>query len=281
MLLDASNALWIGNLNSNNVQKYTLGASNVSVVAGQANGTRGNSSNTLFEPVCSAFGSNGSLYISDRRNSRVMLWPNGASSGLLYAGTGVSGSANNQLNNPTGIIFNTTSGVLYVADAGNHRIMAYFPGNTTGTVVAGGNGAGNSNTQLSQPYCFLIDSVTNSFIIVNYGSHTIVRWVMGASSWTLLVGSPGNSGSTSTLLSSPVGAAMDPYGNLYVADTNNHRIMFFLAGQSNGTIIAGATGTAGSNAILLSNPYWIVLDSQLNFYTMDTGNSRVQKFLHY
>ena len=51
-----------------------------------------------------------------------------------------------------------------------------------------------------------------------------------------------------------VDITLDSMGNVYVADTYNDRIQFFLAGQSNGTTIAGITGSAGSTPDLLDGP---------------------------
>lgn len=36
---------------------------------------------------------------------------------------GSSGSGNNQLNYPTGLALDSATGTLYIADAGNNRIM--------------------------------------------------------------------------------------------------------------------------------------------------------------
>jgi hypothetical protein len=65
-------------------------------------------------------------------------------------------------------------------------------------------------------------------------------------------------------------------GNLYVADRDNHRIQFFLVGQSNGTTIAGITGISGTNSTLLNVPRSLALDNQLNLYVVDTSNHRIQ-----
>ena len=75
-----------------------------------------------------------------------------------------------------------------------------------------------------------------------------------------------------------MGVTLDSAGNVYVADTDNHRIQLFLAGQSNGTTIAGVTGVSGNGADQFSSPRSLVLDSQLNLYVADTANNRVQKF---
>ena len=70
-------------------------------------------------------------------------------------------------------------------------------------------------------------------------------------------------------------------GNLYVADRNNHRIQLFMNGQLEGITIAGITSTIGSNSTLLTVPWSVALDNQLNLYVADSANHRVQKFLRY
>jgi hypothetical protein len=143
--------------------------------------------------------------------------------------------------------------------------------------VAGGNGAGPNKTQLNQPTRFVFDSATNSFIIANFVTNNIVRWVLGDNSWTLVAGSVnGLSGNSSTLLFGPLGVTLDPMGNVYVADAFNYRIQFFLAGQTTGTTLAGITGVYGANSTQLYAPYSVRLDNQLNLYVADTGNYRIQ-----
>lgn len=196
--------------------------------------------------------------------------------------TGSSGSANNELSLPYGIARNPISGALYIVDQSNHRVMEYAFGASFGTVVAGGNGPGMSNTQLNLPVDVFFHASTNSLFIANAHAHNVVRWVLGASSWTLVAGSTnGTNGDTSMLLSYPMGVTLDSMDNVYVADRDNHRIQLFLAGQSNGITIAGISGTSGSNATTLNSPCSIALDAQLNLYVADTYNHRVQQFIRY
>jgi hypothetical protein len=157
--------------------------------------------------------------------------------------------------------------------------MQYLVGASSGTVVAGGNGQGVNSSQLNSPIGLYFDSSSNSLVIANAGGNNIVRWVLGASSWTLVAGSPnGTIGATSTMFYYPVGVTFDSWGNMYVADTYNHRIQFFLAGQSSGTTIAGVTSTRGNSSTLLNFPFNLILDANLNLYVADSMNHRVQKF---
>ncbi len=195
--------------------------------------------------------------------------------------TGTAGSADNELSNPLGLVFDSKSRTLYISDSGNHRVMKYSSGASSGTLFAGGNGGGVGNTQLYNPRGLYFESSTNSLLIANNYAHNIVRWVFGASTWTLVAGSSnGTIGSTPTLLNYPADVTLDSMGNMYVADEGNQRIQFFLAGQSNGTTIAGVTGVSGSTSQLFYTPSSLALDSQLNIYVTDYNNHRVQKFLH-
>ena len=156
--------------------------------------------------------------------------------------------------------------------------MKYLFNASSGTVVAGGNGAGNNINQLNLPFCFAFDSSSNSFLISNYGAHNVVRWVLGAGSWTLVAGVTGSNGLSSTKLDGPLSVTLDYMQNMYVADSNNHRIQLFLAGQSNASTIAGVTGSAGNASNKFNQPYWAILDDQLNLFVADTFNYRIQRF---
>jgi DNA-binding beta-propeller fold protein YncE len=70
-------------------------------------------------------------------------------------------------------------------------------------------------------------------------------------------------------------------GNVYVADTMNHRIQFISSGQLDGVTIAGMTASSGNSSTLLNSPYSLALDNQLNLYVSDSNNHRIQKFFHY
>lgn len=195
---------------------------------------------------------------------------------------GTQGNALNQLNTPRGVAQDSSTGALYIADQNNDRIMCYTSGATSGIIVAGGHGCGPSSTQLCSPVGLQLDLSSNSLFISTYTTHTIVRWVLGATSGTTIAGTYATSGISATLLYSPTGLVLDPMNNIYVADTFNHRIMLFLSGQSNGTTIAGSSsGVNGSNLSLLSSPFWISLDAQQNLYVSDRDNQRVLKFLRY
>ncbi|CAF4368107.1 unnamed protein product, partial [Adineta steineri] len=74
-------------MNNNRIQKWIIGSSNGTTVAGLASGASGSLSNTLNSPVGLALDSANNMYVSDKGNNRVMFWQSGALSGSLIAGT--------------------------------------------------------------------------------------------------------------------------------------------------------------------------------------------------
>lgn len=200
---------------------------------------------------------------------------------LFFIGFGVGPIYS--LNYPRGVAVNSQSGVVYIADKNNHRILCYSPNTSSTTIVAGGTGQGKNYTQLNNPVGIDFDPTTNSLIIVNLGTHTVVRWILGASNWTLITGNiNGTIGNSSTELSSPSDVTVDRMGNIYIADTDNQRIQFFPVGSTiSGTTIAGVTGVPGSSALLLRSPSSAALDSQFNLYVSDSDNHRIRRFMRY
>jgi sugar lactone lactonase YvrE len=78
-------------------------------------------------------------------------------------------------------------------------------------------------------------------------------------------------------LDAPRGVTVDQSDNVYVADTNNNRIMRWLVGATSGTLIVGGRG-AGSGSDQLNTPTDLQFDQYGNLYVADSGNNRVQKF---
>ena len=72
---------------------------------------------------------------------------------------------------------------------------------------------------------------------------------------------------------------MDGFQNLYVADTNNHRIQYYLRGATLGTTIAGSsTAVPGSSLSQLNYPSAIYVDNNRAMYILDRNNYRILKW---
>ena len=255
---------------------------NATIIAG-VKGSVGSSSTQLNFPNDVYVDRNKNVYVIDTYNFRVQKFVNTSTNGITIAGiSGSAGSSLNRFNNPRYFTFDPTERYMYVADFSNHRIIRHLTNSTSGMsgiVVAGGNGANNNNISLNQPWGIdYLPSVSNDLFITNNYGHSVMRWTLGASSGIFVAGTPGVSGTNSTLLQYPVGIKIDTYLNIYVVDNGNHRVQMFCNNSQTGITIAG-TGIAGSSSTQLNAPRGIAFDSAMNMYIGDTGNNHIQKFL--
>ena len=85
--MDDANTLYVADSNNNRIQKFLMGSSTATTIAGDANGTFGTFPNQLQIPTCILFDTNGSLFVSDFNNNRIQFWSKGASVGITIAGS--------------------------------------------------------------------------------------------------------------------------------------------------------------------------------------------------
>ena len=283
MYLDVNDTLYIADETGHNVVwKLPKNSSTPILMAGLLQ-KLGSNATQLENPQDVYVDSKRNLYVVDCYNHRVQKYINGSRDGVTIAGiTFSSGPTFNKLFNPRYFTFDSTETYFYVADTDNHRIMRYSTNSTSGangSLVAGGNGAGNASNQLNSPWGVHYPSTVSNFLyITNMVGHTVMRWASGALSGTVIAGSPGLPGSSATLLNNPMGVKLDMYLNLYVVDSANHRVQMFCPNSSTGITVAG-DGSAGNNTVQLNQPRGIAFDSQMNMYIGDLRNTRIQKFL--
>jgi len=302
VVVDAIGNLYIADSGNNRIRKVTLGGT-ITTLAG--NGTAGFSGDngpatlaSLSDPQGLAVDAAGNVYISDTGNHRVRKIP--ASTGLIVtiAGNGTGGLSGDSgpataasLNSPRGIAFDG-AGRLYIADRNNNRIRRVDAAGTvstfagTGSAGYSGDGGTANFASFSLPQDVALDSAGNLYIadtdnqrIRRVVADGTVRLVAGNGSATFA----GDSGpATQASLNSPTGVAVDSSGNLYIADSQNHRIrkidtagtITTIAG--NGTATFAGDGSAATQASL-SSPAGVSPDSSGNLYIADTSNNRIRK----
>ncbi len=83
----------------------------------------------------------------------------------------------------------------------------------------------------------------------------------------------GEPGTDAGQFNAPHGVAVDNWGNIYIADTNNHRIQKI---TPYGDVFRFEN--SGRDLGQVMYPTDIAVDSLLSTYVLDAGNTRVQKF---
>ncbi|MEU9982143.1 RICIN domain-containing protein [Streptomyces sp. NPDC050856] len=248
-------------------------------------------------PYGIALDGSGALYFSDHGNHQVRkITADGTISTI--AGTGTAGyrgdngpAASAQLNWPRDVAVEDT-GTVYVVDASNHRIRKITPDGTISTVAGtgragfGGDGGPATSAQLNVPFG-LAASSTGALYIAEYNNHRVRRITADGKISTVagtgVAGSAGDGGpAVSAQLNRPQAVAVDDSGNLYIADSHNHRVRKVAA---DGTIstVAG-TGTAGfdgddgpATSAQLNSPLGVTVSRDGTLYFSDHRNHRVRK----
>ncbi|CAF1260246.1 unnamed protein product [Rotaria sp. Silwood1] len=272
--------MYIADMSNSRIQKrYPNG--DIKTAAGQSDGKSGKAPSMLSGPADVFADENENVFVADWGNHRIQYWGKDAKFGRTIAGNGSQGPALNEFNFPSTVYFDSKKNII-VSDYDNHRVtqwpFAFDPKTAIGTIIAGGNGPGLNPYQLNNPTGLYYDEQNQILYIANEASHSITQWILGSyEPRNIYAGIPGRPGNSAAQLFFPEGITMDKYGNLYIADTSNHRIQMFCPNAILGITIAG-TGQLGNSSSEFSYPADIAFDSEHNLYVSDRYNSRIQMF---
>lgn len=242
--------------------------------------------------------SQGNVYAADRTNHQVVrIAPNGILT--VVAGNGIDGFSGDggqarlaALSFPAALAFDS-SGNFYITDNFNGRIRRVAPNGVITTVAGNGNlayaGDGgqalNASIESGGAGGLAVDNAGNIYFTET--RHHRIRRIAPNGIVTTYAGNgqPGFAGDGGSALQAslnqPEGLAVDGAGNLYVADTRNHRIRrISVSGMI--TTIAG-TGQAmfggdDGQAIRasLAGPIGVSLGPANEIYIADFGNQRIR-----
>jgi uncharacterized protein (TIGR03437 family) len=251
----------------------------------------------LQSPASVAGDEFGNLYVADTFNDRIRkVTPDGAIATFAGgAGTGYSsgdgGAATSAgLSHPNGVALDR-SGTPYIADTVGNTVRKVSAGGTitrvAGTGAAGfsGDGGAAADAALNTPIGVALDAAGNLYIadtmnqrIRRVGTDGKITTVAGNGS----AGFYGDGGAaTDASLNRPQQVTLDSGGNLYIADTFNHRIRKVTPDGAIRTIagngIARDSGDGGpATAASLNYPKGIAIDASGNLFIADCFNGRIR-----
>jgi sugar lactone lactonase YvrE len=172
----------------------------------------------------------------------------------------------NQLYFPAGL-YVTDDQTIYIADWFNNRIVEWKIGETSGKVVAGGNGKGNRNDQLHFPTDVIVDKNRDCFFICDTGNKRIVQWPRG------------NAQNGTTIITGVMsyGLTIDDNGFLYISDHEKDEVRRWQVGDVQGKLVAGGNGR-GDRFDQFHCPVSVFVDRDHSVYVSDYRNQRVVKW---
>jgi len=243
----------------------------------------------------------GNLYIADTGNHKIRKVT--ASTGIIttVAGNGTPGSLGDggaataaRLNSPRGIAV-ASNGDFYIGDRSNNKVRKVTASTGristyAGTGTAGYSGDGGAATSAMLNLLQGLHLAGNGDLYIADAANNRIRKVTASTGIITTIAGTGTAGfsgdggaATSARISAPEAVEMDSAGNLYIADTGNHRIRWVAAGGTISTVAgngtAGFSGDGGSpTAAMFDTPRGIGIDSSSGaYYIGDRNNNRIRK----
>jgi sugar lactone lactonase YvrE len=255
----------------------------------------------LYFPGGMSRDASGHFYIADTENNRIRkvnavtgIIETVAGNGLrTYSGDG-GPATEAALKLPADVSLDASSSV-FIADTENHRIRRVDYDTGIITTVAGNGDSGFSgddlpaiSTKLNKPLGVYVDAAGNIFIADTENSR--IRKVDADTGIITTIAGNGNRGyagddgpATGAKLNKPNDLWVDTAGNIYIADTENHRIRKVDIATGIISCVAGNgdAGYSGDNgpatAASLKRPHGISLDADGNIYIADTENYCIRR----
>jgi len=205
---------------------------------------------------------------------------------LPLATVGASGSGPDQFQEPVGVAFDHANR-LFVCDRQLHRVSRWGIDPATGagthqvTWEHSGGGSGSGGGEFDTPQAIAVDGVQGWVHVAESGNHRVQR-VNADSGARLVDWQPEVSGTPAE----PMGLALDPRGEVYVADAANRRLHrgspFAAEGSLRGAGEApravGTPWTRRDAEDRMQAPEYVLFDAEGRLWVSDTANDRVLLF---
>lgn len=305
MVLDFKGNMYLADTGNNRIRRVDARTGVITTVAGTGfTGYSGDSGPAtaadIDAPAGMVIDGAGNLYFADERNnlirridavSQVITTVVGTPRTLGYAGD--NGPATGALlDKPLGVAFDL-QGNLLVSDSGNNavRIVDAVSGTIrtlAGTGTPGYNGDNRPATSalLNAPAATLV--LPDGTLLISDTGNNRVRRIDPSGKITTIAGNGApqfqgdGSSATAASLKAPIGLAVDPAGNLYIADSGNNRIRLIAPGTQQISTVMGTDGESfhgddgPANLASMYRPYSLFFSQNGILYVSDFFHMRIR-----
>lgn len=301
--VDAAGNVYLADTDNYRIRRIAAGTGLVTTVAGtgaqETSGDGGPASAAgLYDPTALAFDASGNLYIAQGGQWRIRkIDTNGDISTFAGAdGWSVGGDGGQAIDAILGEINDmafSADGALYFTVT-NDNLVRRIASNGVITTIAGngvwddtGDGGDAVAASLNNPAGIAVDAAGNVYVATNYGFKVRRIGTDGKIATFAGGGAPAGNGdgglATDALLTAPFGLVLDADGNLYIADTEAHRVRqvdgdtgVIQTMVGNGYAFYSGDGGPATRAQFHSPTDVLVADDG-TMYISENGNQRIRK----
>ncbi len=225
--------------------------------------TQWNAANTknLVYPSDLVFDAFGDLVVSDANAAMVVSFNPALTESTVNTGTYTLGL-------PTAARIDF-GGNIYIADAGNTPRIIEVPGETYASYTPSLVSLGSQS--VSFPQSLAVDNAGANLYVGDGNNNQILQIALNGTGATPVAIAPCDSTVTTCALNSPAGIAFDPYGDMFITDSDQRVLMV----PNNHSATAPTTQVPLTGLI---NPTGITLDGSGNIFVSDL-NTNVTKLL--
>ena len=300
IVFDGAGNLLISDAGNHRIRKLSSDGTITTIAGTGVSGAAGDNGPATSAQLATPFGvavcPGGSFVIADTNNHAIRRVN---SSGVITKIAGGNGQGffgdggpaiSAVLNSPTGVACDST-GNVFIADYGNHRIRKVITDGTISTIAGtafhglSGDGGPATSATLYYPADVAVDTGGNMFI-ADYFNDRIRQiapsGIITSAVGSLSYGSSGDGGpATAAQLYSPTGVSVTPSGDLLIADMDNNRIRQVTAGIIRTVAGFGIRGFSGDGTRGRLSVFWepsgVAVDPGGTVYIADTFNHRIRK----
>jgi sugar lactone lactonase YvrE len=261
--VDAEGNLWVADSANNRVQEFAASEFVLKF------GGEGSEAGQLASPSDAAIDAEGNLWVSDTGHNRIQQF---SPEGEFIHQFGAKGSGECQLSSPRGIALDA-EGDIWVADSGNGRVQEFSPdGACLSHFGSAGKGEGQFGVSSLKDLAF--DPAGHIWTVESGPLFLAPTRVQEFDPEGEFIRAFGSEGAEEGQFSSPQGIAVDPGGDIWVADTGNHRVQEL---DPEGKFL-GAFGEEGTEDGQLSSPSALAFSPDGRLWVADSASDRVQEF---
>ena len=331
VFVDAGGRLWVCEDGNNRVLRFDNAAAKANGAA--ANGVLGQPdfvTNTAVNPtqngttnIRGVFGDGlGRIYVVEESNHRILVFSkaaslaNGANANYVLGQASYTSNAAptpptaRSFNFPNSMFIDKATNQIWVADAGNNRVLRFdvsdvtFSAHMPASGVLGQsslttNTAGATASTMNNAFGIAIDPTSGKLFVADRNNSRVLRFssaakltdgaaaeaVLGQPDFTTVTANTG--GISAATMNLPIRLFVDPAGRLWVSDYNNKRVLRFDSASTKATgapanAVLGqpdfATSVAGTTAAQMNRTTGVFVDASGRLWVAERDNNRVLRF---